>query len=142
MWTLDHRVRVFVFQFVGTEPRYLLLRQKPREEWPLGPVIGTVALDEGFQDTVFREVAAETGIRKAEQVVDLSEPAKDLFGEIGLVEWPFAYHVAGSTERPATVKPGPMVGEWAWMGFEEAFQSVEARRDRDALVRLRVRLAS
>ncbi len=141
MWTLDHRVRVFVFQFVGTEPQYLLLRQKPRVEWPLGPVIGSVAVDEHLQDAVVREVAVETGLKKAEQIVDLSEPTKELFGEVGLVEWPFAFHVAGATDRPAAVQPGPMIGEWAWMQFEEAFQRIETRRDRDALIRLRLRLA-
>ncbi len=142
MWTLDHRVRVFVFQFVGTDPRYLLIRQKPRAEWPLGPVIGTVAMDEHLDDTVYREVAAETGLRRAERVVDLSEPSKELFGELGLVEWPFAFHAAAGTDKPAEVKPGPMVGEWAWMSFEEAFRTVEARRDREALVRLQLRLAA
>ena len=142
MWTLDHRVRVFVFQFVGSEPRYLLLRQKPRAEWPLGPVIGTVAVSEHLHGAVYREVAAETGLRRAEQVVDLSEPTKELFGEVGLIEWPFAFHVPSDDEKPATVQAGPMVGEWGWMGFEEAFQRVEARLDRDALVRLRLRLAA
>ncbi|MGE0143383.1 MAG: NUDIX hydrolase [Planctomycetota bacterium] len=141
MFMLDHRVRVFVYHFLGSDPRYLLLRQKPRAEWPLGPVIGVVGVDEHLEDTVVREVAAETGLCRAEQIVDLSEPTKDLFGEVGLVEWPFAFHVASSGDRPIELVPGPMVGEWAWMGFEEAFQSIESRRDRDALVRLRLRLA-
>lgn len=141
MFVLQHRVRVFVFQHTGSEVRYLLLRQKPRAEWPLGPVIGSVGIDEHLTDAALREVARETGLRQPHLLLDLADPAKDLFGDVGLVEWPFAYQ-AGTPDRPAAdVQPGPMIGEFAWMRFDEAFQSVEARRDRNALVRLQVRLA-
>ena len=44
MFDLDHNVRVFVFQYLEAEIQYLLLRQKPKEEWPLGPVIGETKL--------------------------------------------------------------------------------------------------
>lgn len=141
MFVLQHRVRVFVFQYEGTELRYLLLRQKPRAEWPLGPVIGAVGLDEHLPEAAVREVARETGLTRPQQLLDLAEPSKELFGDVGLVEWPFAFQ-AGTPGRPAEVTPGPMIGEYAWMAFDVAFRSVEARRDRDALVRLQVRLAS
>jgi 8-oxo-dGTP pyrophosphatase MutT (NUDIX family) len=141
MFALQHRVRVFVFQYEGPEVRYLLLRHRPAAEWPLGPVIGAVGLDEHLQDTVVREVAEETGLLRPHQLLELADPSKDLFGDVGLVEWPFAYQ-AGTPERPVAIRPGPTVDEYAWMSFEAAFRSVEARRDRDALVRLQLRLAS
>lgn len=139
MLALEHRVRVFVFQFLGSEIRYLLLRQRPTVEWPPGPVIGSIGVDEHMRDAIVREVREDTGIRGPHHIIDLSTPSKELFGDVGLVEWPFAYQ-AGNSVQPLEVTPGPKVGEFAWMGFAEAFQSVENQTDRDALVRLRLDL--
>jgi ADP-ribose pyrophosphatase YjhB (NUDIX family) len=140
MFALEHRVRVFVFQFVGKDVKYLLLRHKPKAEWPLGPVVGAVRIDERMQDAIVREVREETGIRRPHHIIDLSEPSKELFGDVGLIEWPFAYQAATPTHELLRVTPGPTIGEYTWLGFEDAFQSVETRRDRQALVRLRLDL--
>ena len=140
MFVLQHSVRVFVFDYEGPDVRFLLLRHRPAAEWPLGPVIGAVGLDEHLQDAAVREVAAETGLKRPYQLIELSDPSKELFGDVGLIEWPFAYQ-AGTPERRVAIQPGPTVGEFIWMRFDEAFRSVEARRDRDALVRLQLRLA-
>lgn len=140
MLSLQHRVRVFVFQFQEREARYLLLRHRPLAEWPMGPVIGSVGHAEHLVDTVLREVTEETGLARPTQLLELADPTKDLFGDVGLIEWPFAYEAA-APGRPADILPGPSVGEFAWMSFEEAFQCVEGKRDRDALVRLQIRLA-
>ena len=140
MFSLEHRVRVFVFQFLEDEVQYLLLRQRPREEWPLGPVVGPIGLDEGIQDAILREVREETGIKRPHHIIDLSEPSKELFGDMGLVEWPFAYQ-AGVPGHPSPgIVPGPTVGEYRWMSFEQAFQHVGNANDREALVRLRLDL--
>lgn len=142
MLALEHRVRVFVFDLSENEPRYLLLRLRPRDEWPLGPVVGPVGLGDHIRDAIRREVAAETGLLEPMQLIDLAEPTKDLFGDVGLVEWPYAWQ-AGAERAPAPkIQPGPQVGEWSWMDFEEAFLSLQARRDRDALIKLQLRLAS
>ena len=142
MFALQHRIRVFVFRFDGPDARFLLLRHRPRTEWPLGPVVGPVGPGDHLREAVVREVQEETGIARPHLVLDLAEPAKDLFGDCGLIEWPFAYQ-AGTPDQPEpAITPGPRVGECAWMDFEAAFQSVESQRDRDALVRLRLRLAS
>lgn len=140
MFTLEHKVRVFVFRLLESEVEYLLLRRKPRSEWPLGPVVGSIDLHEHVQDAVMREVRVETGLRKPLQVFDLSQPAKELFGDVGLVEWPFAYQ-AGAPSSPAPeVVPGPMVGDCSWMPFDRAFQEIELATDRDLLVRAHLRL--
>ena len=55
MFQLEHRVRVFVFQVLDHAVEYLLLRQKPRSEWPLGPIVGPVAPGEKFHDAVLRQ---------------------------------------------------------------------------------------
>jgi len=140
MFQLEHRVRVFVFQVLDHAVEYLLLRQKPRSEWPFGPIIGPVAPGEKFHEAVVRGVRAETGLRRPIHLIELADPTKELFGEVGLVEWPFAYQ-AGSPQTPAaSLTPGPMVGELAWLRFEEAYSRVEATEDREALVRVQLSL--
>lgn len=137
---IDHQVRVFVFQVLERGAEFLLLRQRPVAEWPLGPVVGTIRPEERIQEAVVREVQWETGIARPVHIMDLREPAKELFGDIGLVEWPFAYQ-AGAPSSPVTkVCPGPTIEEFAWMNFAEAFEQVGSERDREALVRLQVNL--
>lgn len=140
MFHLEHRVRVFVFQLLEQGPQYLLLRQRPRAEWPLGPVIGTVAPHEKFHDAVLREVHAETGLRRPVHLIELAAPQKELFGEMGLVEWPFAWQAGTPAEPVQPLHPGPMINELAWLGFEEAYRRIEVPADRDALVRLQLSL--
>ena len=140
MFTLDHKVRVFVFHVRPDGIQYLLLRQKPRDEWPLGPVIGAVAPGDKIQDAVLREVRAETGLRRPVHLLEIAQPNKELFGDFGLVEWPFAWQAGVPGEPLAPVTPGPMVGEVAWLPFEQAFRRIELQTDRDALVRLQLTL--
>ncbi|MEM7199292.1 MAG: NUDIX domain-containing protein [Planctomycetota bacterium] len=140
MFNLEHHVRVFVFQVLEQHVQYLLLRQKPVAEWPLGPVVGAIAPDEHLQDAVVREVAEETGIHRPLHVIDLSRQTKELFGDMGMVEWNFAYQ-AGTPSSPIhRITPGPLVGDFAWLGFEEAFQKIGRARDRETLVKLQLHL--
>lgn len=140
MFQLEHRVRVFVFQVLDQGVEYLLLRQKPRTEWGLGPVVGAVEPGEKFHDAVVRGVHAGTGLRRPIHLLELAAPQKELFGEVGLVEWPFAYQ-AGSPQAPvAELTPGPSIGELTWLRFEEAYTAIEAPPDREALVRLQLSL--
>ena len=139
---IDHQVRVFVFQVLDRGAEFLLLRQRPAAEWPPGPVVGTIRPEERLQDAVVREVEWETGITRPVHIMDLQIPGKELFGDIGLVEWPFAYQ-AGAPSSPVTkVCPGPTIEEFAWMNFAQAFEQVGNERDREALVRLQVSLQS
>lgn len=140
MFALEHRVRVFVFQFRDREIEYLLLRLKPKQEWPLGPVVGPVGVDEGINDAIVREVREDTGLRTPHHIIDLSEPSKELFGDVGLVEWPFAYQAGAPGQPSPGIVPGPRVGEFRWMTFEQAFRQVGNSMDREALVRLRLDL--
>jgi 8-oxo-dGTP pyrophosphatase MutT (NUDIX family) len=140
MFQLEHRVRVFVFQVLEQGVEYLLLRQRPRTEWPLGPVIGAVNPGEQLRDAILREVRAETGLRRPVHLIELMQPQKELFGEMGLCEWPYAWQ-AGTPQTPVgELAPGPMVGEFAWLPFSAAFQRLEVATDRDALVRLQLSL--
>ena len=140
MFNLEHRVRVFVFQVLDERIEFLLLRHKPREEWPLGPVVGPVTPGEKLEEAIRREVHAEIGLRRPVHLQELAQPSKELFGDVGVVEWPYAWQ-AGTPDAPITdLKPGPMIGELHWMPFDEAFQQLEIGTDREALVRLQLGL--
>jgi 8-oxo-dGTP pyrophosphatase MutT (NUDIX family) len=140
MFNLEHRVRVFVFQVLDRRVEYLLLRHKPREEWPLGPVVGGVSPGEKLEDAIRREVHAETGLRRPVHLMELLEPQKELFGDVGVVEWPFTWQAGTPSEPVLHLTPGPMVGELQWLPFETAFRELELVTDRDALVRLQLTL--
>lgn len=140
MFNLEHRVRVFLFQVLDRRVEFLLVRHKPREEWPLGPVVGPVTPGEKLEDAIHREVRAETGLRRPVHLMELTQPQKELFGDLGVIEWPFAWQ-AGTPSEPVTqLRPGPMIGEWQWLPFEVAFRELELAADRDALVRLQLSL--
>jgi hypothetical protein len=139
-FNLEHRVRVFVYQVLDRRVEYLLLRHKPREEWPLGPVIGAVDPGERLEDAIRRGVQTETGLRRPVLLMALHQPQKELFGDLGVVEWPYAWQAGTPSEPAEALRPGPMIGELHWLGFEAAFQELELAADRDALVRLQVSL--
>jgi len=140
MFSLEHRVRVFVFQVLDQRIEYLLLRHRPRDEWPLGPVVGAVTPGEKLEDAIRREVHAEIGLKRPVHLIELLQPQKELFGELGVVEWPFAWQAGTPTEPVGALRPGPMIGEMQWLPFEQAFRSLEIPGDREALVRLQLGL--
>lgn len=140
MFSLEHRVRVFVFQVLDHRVEFLLLRHKPREEWPMGPVIGPVTPGEKLEDAIHREVLAEIGLKRPVHLQELMQPQKELFGDLGIVEWPFAWQAGTPTEPVQELHPGPMIGELHWLSFEQAFQQLENDGDRGALVRLQLSL--
>lgn len=137
---LEHRVRVFVFQVLDKRVEFLLLRQKPRAEWPLGPVVGPITPGEKIEEAVRREVHAETGLRRPVHLMELLHPQKELFGDLGVVDWPFAWQAGTPSEPVSELHPGPSIGEYCWLGFQEAFHELEDATDRDALVRLQLTL--
>lgn len=140
MFNLEHRVRIFVFQVLDRRVEYLLLRQKPREEWPLGPVIGPVNAGEKLEEAIRREVHAEIGLRRPIHLLELASPQREVYGDLGLVEWPYAWQAGTPSEPVGALRPGPMVGEVQWLGFEAAYHHLENGADRDALVRLQLAL--
>jgi hypothetical protein len=140
MFNLEHRVRVFVFQVLDRRVEFLLLRHKPREEWPMGPVVGPVTPGEKIEEAIHREVLAEIGLKRPVHLQELPHPQKELFGDLGMIEWPFAWQAGTPTEPVQKLHPGPMIGEFQWLPFEQAFQQLEGEGDRGALVRLQLSL--
>ncbi len=140
MFSLEHRVRVFVFQVLDRRVEFLLLRHKPRAEWPLGPVVGPVTPGEKLEDAIRREVHAEIGLRRPVHLMELTAPQKELFGDMGVVEWPYGWQAGTPSEPVLHLKPGPMIGEMHWLSFDAAFHELELPADREALVRLQLTL--
>ena len=140
MFSLEHQVRVFVFSVLDERVEYLLLRHKPREEWPLGPIVGPVIPGEKLEDAIHREVKAGTGLLRPVHLIELLQPQKELFGDMGVVEWPYAWQAGTPSEPVQRLTPGPMIGEVQWLPFEAAFQMLELPADREALVRLQLGL--
>ena len=102
--------------------------------------MGPVTPGEKLEEAIRREVHAEIGLRRPVHLQELAQPSKELFGDVGVVEWPYAWQ-AGTPDAPITdLKPGPMIGELHWMPFDEAFQQLEIGTDREALVRLQLGL--
>lgn len=138
MLEVRHGVRVFVFRATEEGPRFLLVRPRPRDEWPWVPVVGAVNLNEHLQDAVLREVKEETGLIRPLHLIDLEHQEQTIVGDLGLVEWQFAF------QAPASIDPrlqvGPRIQEYRWAAFARAFQEVESVTDRDGLVRLQVLL--
>lgn len=140
MYSLEHRVRVFVFQVLDNGVEFLLLQKRPRTEWSFGPVVGAVEIGEQFQDAVRREVRAETGLLRPVHLQEIAAPQKELFGDMGIVDWLFSWQAGTPTMPVIQLHPGPMIGDLSWMRFEEAYRRVEADGDREALVRLQLSL--
>jgi 8-oxo-dGTP pyrophosphatase MutT (NUDIX family) len=140
MWSLEHRVRVFLFQVLDHRVEFLLLRHKPRDEWPLGPVVGPVTPGEKLEEAIRREVHAETGLRRPVHLMELLQPQTELFGEIGVADWVYGWQAGTPSEPVTALKPGPMIGEMQWLPFDAAYHQLELPTDRDALVRLQLTL--
>jgi 8-oxo-dGTP pyrophosphatase MutT (NUDIX family) len=106
----------------------------------MGPVIGPVAPGEKIEDAVHREVLAEIGLKRPVFLQELMHPHKELFGDLGVVEWPYAWQAGTPTEPVQELRPGPMIGELQWLSFEQAYHQLESDGDRGALVRLQLSL--
>ena len=133
-----HSVRVFVFRAGQPGPQFLLLKPRPRHEWPWVPVIGAVNHHEHLQDAVLREVREETGLVRPVHLFDLKHQDQTIVGDLGLVEWQFAWQAP--PQDVDSVQPGPRIHEWRWLPFEGAFREVESAADRDGLIRVQVML--
>lgn len=106
----------------------------------MGPVIGPVSPGEKLEEAIHREVLAEIGLKRPVHLQELSQPQKELFGDLGIVEWPYAWQAGTPTEPVTELHPGPMIGELQWLPFEHAYQQLESDGDRGALVRLQLSL--
>lgn len=133
MSELIHRVKVFVFEAAGPEPRYLLLRSAQGIESLWGPVQGTIGFGEKLEHAIHREVLDDTGILQPADVIDLEMPARWSIGDEDVIEWTYGFKTPAV---PPRLKLDPRWAEFRWAGFGSAYPSLELDFDRAAILRL------
>ena len=133
MSELIHRIKVFVFEQVGPEPRYLLLKSAQGIESLWGPVQGTIGFGEQLESAIQREVLDDTGILQPADVIDLDMPARWCFGDEDVIEWAYGFK---TTQVPQRLRLDPRWAEFRWAPFGAAYPSLELDTDRAAIVRL------
>lgn len=137
--SLQHRVKVFVYRYSGRDLHYLMLKHPPQWEGFWGPVAGPIQPWENLERAVLREVREETGIREPKQLLDLKQPDRLQLGEIELVEWVYGYRAA---EDQPEIRLAEGLEGFRWDPFDQAFQSMEMDEDRNAMLKLHMRLSS
>lgn len=139
VFSLHHRVKVFVYRFSGRDLHYLMLKHPPQWEGFWGPVTGPIQPWENTERAVLREVREETGILEPKQLLDLKAPDRLQLGDEELVEWVYGYQASSSLPE---IQLAPKLEGFRWDTFEQAFQSMEMAEDRNAMLRLHMRLSS
>jgi hypothetical protein len=128
-----HRIKVFVFQFQGPEPRYLLLRGSQGIESTWGPVQGNLGFGEKLESAIRREVTDDTGILHSLDLIDLQMPQLTVYGDEEVIEWAYGLRTPPSRER---LRLDPRWADFRWAVFSQAYPLLEFETDRAAFLRL------
>jgi hypothetical protein len=132
MVDLLHRIKIFVYRYQGTAPDYLLLRGAGLESF-WGPIQGPIGFGEKLETAIKREVMDDIGIARPMDLIDLQMPSRWLVGDEEVIEWTFGFRTL--PEQPKL----RLSQRWAghrWVGFGEAYPSLELDIDRAAILRL------
>ena len=133
MGDLLHRVKVFVFQMAGPEPRYLLLRGAQGIESFWGPIQGNIGFGEKLESAIQREVMDDTGILPPLDLIDLEMPSRLILGDEEIIEWSFGFK---SVPTRTEVRLDKRWAEFRWAQFSQGYPLLEFDSDRAAIMRL------
>ena len=133
MSDLLHRVKVFVFQMIGPEPRYLLLKGSQGIESFWGPVQGNIGFGEKLESAIQREVMDDTGILRPLDLIDLQMPSRLILGDEEIIEWSFGFK---SVPTQAELRLDKRWAEFRWAQFSQGYPLLEFDSDRAAIMRL------
>jgi hypothetical protein len=133
MSDLLHRVKVFVFQMAGPEPRYLLLRGAQGIESVWGPIQGNIGFGEKLESAIRREVMDDTGILPPLDLIDLEMPSRLVLGDEEIIEWTFGFK---SVPTQAELRLDKRWAEFRWTQFSQGYPLLEFDTDRAAILRL------
>jgi hypothetical protein len=133
MSDLLHRVKVFVFQMTGPEPRYLLLKGAQGIESFWGPIQGSIGFGEQLESAIRREVMDDTGILPPLDLIDLQMPSRLILGDEEIIEWSFGFK---SVPTQAELKLDKRWAEFRWTQFSQGYPLLEFDTDRAAIMRL------
>ena len=132
-----HEVVVCVYRRDEEGPRYLVVRRSSRNEGLWRPVLGTVRPEEVIESAAIREVREETGILHPRSLVDFGFRHHERFGDFELVDWGVGYDVGD--DEPA-VQLAADYQDFRWLDFERAYQTIEVRPFREAVLKLHLQL--
>lgn len=133
MSDLLHRVKVFVFQMTGPEPRYLLLKGAQGIESFWGPIQGNIGFGEKLESAIRREVMDDTGILPPLDLIDLQMPSRLILGDEEIIEWSFGFK---SVPTQAELRLDKRWAEFRWTQFSQGYPLLEFDTDRAAIMRL------
>jgi hypothetical protein len=128
-----HRIKVFPFQVLGRDTRYLLLKPDQELEGIWGPVEGEIGFGDQMEQAARRCLVQDVGVRPPGTLLDLQWATRTQFGNELIIEWCYGYECH---ENP---DPAVLAQHWAehrWAGFGEAYQAMELQADRTAMLRL------
>jgi hypothetical protein len=132
MSDLLHRVKVFVFQMTGPEPRYLLLRGAQGIESFWGPIQGNIGFGEKLESAIRREVMDDTGILPPLDLIDLQMPSRSILGDEEIIEWSFGFKSVPKVD----LRLDKRWAEFRWAHFSQGYPLLEFDSDRAAIMRL------
>jgi hypothetical protein len=133
MSDLLHRVKVFVFQMSGPEPRYLLLKGAQGIESFWGPIQGSIGFGEQLESAIRREVMDDTGILPPLDLIDLQMPSRLILGDEEIIEWSFGFKSVPTQEE---LRLDKRWAEFRWTQFSQGYPLLEFDTDRAAIMRL------
>lgn len=133
MVDLVHRVKVFVYQYDELRPNYLLLRGQQGIESFWGPVHGPIEFGEQLEGAIRREVLADTGIVRPEELIDLRMPARWVLGDEEVIEWAYGFRAGSAADDLALHERW---SDFRWAEYADAYPRLELDTDRAAITRL------
>ncbi len=132
-----HCVKVFVFDFVGRVPSYLLVRRTQGIESFWTPVHTPIGHGEKMETAIRRSVMEDLGMGRPAEVIDLQMPARWVLGDEQIIEWNFGSRVAQRRE----LRLDERWADFRWAPFPEAYPCLELEPDRAAILRLHTLIA-
>lgn len=141
MSELHHRIKVFVYRFNETTPNYLLLKPDQGLEALWGPLRGELGFGEKLESAIRRKVAADLGVNRPGQLLDLDMPGRWTLGDEEIIEWTFGFRTAADIPPDrieASISPAWPGHRWAH--FQDAYSSLGLEPDRAAMMRLHTKV--
>lgn len=139
MQSLEHRIKVFVFTERGGELQYLMIRHAPKFETLWGPIEGPIMPSENLELAACRRVHDEVGFERPLNLIDLRMPERWVLPDEQVIEWIYGYGVDSNVEIRKVARG---VSDVRWDDFDRAFRSMELPGNRDAILRLHLKLTN
>jgi hypothetical protein len=129
---LEQRLSIYVYRVVRDVPEYLVVRPRPRVEFPWSPIGATLQPSDTLETATLHRMREGFRAPLPSRWIDLELCDHFAVGDLGLVDWAVGYGVAGAWE-PAE---DPTLEEVRWRPLLSAFRLFETESSRRALLRL------